>query len=193
MKGCYGMAIVFNTQAQACVSCPQNKECAKIVKASLVCIHQQTNVTDFIESLQRSGMSIEITPSANDLPRQHKGKIKVKKGKVTSVSLEMISSLPKGAKSIASKMLSIEADLNQAVKDNVNPFKGVKPSYLSSVFDLVIEGSFSKENIVTRLQQLNPNWTIPTTRSYYHSITRALIGLGLVEKNGKLYVSKELQ
>lgn len=179
--GCYGMAIAFNTESKTCIECPDNRSCALRSRDSLLEIHQQTDVSDYLEALKRSGLDIEITDSPNLFPRQHSGKVKAKRGKIPTVKLDLLTDMTKGGRLVAERMLKAEPDIESAIQKGINPFYGVKPSYIAAVFNLALQRPFTKQDVKATLLEVNPAWSEGSIRSHYNSITNALVGLNVIK------------
>lgn len=184
MKGCLGMAIVFNLDSRACECCKLREQCANIVKDSLVSIHEQTDVTDYLQSMSRMGFDIEIKVSSNILPRAHKDRLKIKKKQIAPLKAELLSEMTKGAQKLGVAMLKIEDDIEQAIQEKRNPFIGAKPSYLAPVFELILQNNFSKDSLIDCLCSHNINWSKDTVRSHLYTIINTMVGIGIVERSG---------
>ena len=179
--GCYGMAIAFNTESKTCIECHNNRSCASRSCDSLLEIHQQTDVSDYLEALKRSGVDVEIPQSSNEFPRQHAGRVKAKRGKIPTVKLDLLTDMTKSGRLIAERMLKFAPDIESAIQKGINPFYGIKPSYIAEVLSLALERPFTKQDIKATLIKVNPAWTEGSIRSHYNSITNALVGLNIIE------------
>lgn len=190
MKGCLGMAVVFSVDSPVCDECEYRRQCADMVNQSLLTIHEQTDVTDYLQAMTRLGYDNNIEPSPNVLPRAHKERLKVKKKQITSLKLELIADMTKGAKRLATSMLKAESEVESAIQERRNPYVGVKPSYIAPAFELVLTNNLNKDSLIRCLCSHNSNWSKDTIRSHYHTIINAFVGLGIVERSGTKFKTR---
>ncbi|MET2951254.1 hypothetical protein ABXV18_24540 [Vibrio owensii] len=188
--GCFGIAVCFDSQSEACGKCSHNNGCAIECRSTLLNIHSDTDVSDFLNDLKRAGLEVDIPVSNNNFERTYTKRKKHPKRKTPLVQLSMFAHLPKGAFTVVKQVLTRAPDIHAVVADRRNPFCGYKPAYLEPAFDVVIKGMFTEQDMKQSLSKTFPQWGEDTIRSHYASIKRAFIELGIIEQKGNAFISK---
>ncbi|MEO9497650.1 MAG: hypothetical protein ABJG42_24465 [Vibrio splendidus] len=181
---CWGISIAYDSSAKFCNQCAYENGCASECGRALQIIHQQTDVSDFLEQIKQCGIEIEIDQSPNVAPRQHKAR-KPKRKRTKTISTHCLISMygiPKKSKEIVTQIARMGIDLKHEIRNNRNPFCGERPVFLEGVCAALLMGKFTREDMINHIQKMRPNWQKDTVRSHYNAAIQALIALEIIEE-----------
>lgn len=169
--GCFGSPSVFSVDSAVCRSCSSGAECQPKAHETLERIKNSVDVRDLLVRHEK----IKAAVAAKN-PRPHPGnpiswrELSIKDDKpvarstervkteyeVSEVEMALLSKCPESVQKVAIDIVKKGYKVNfvAALNQRKNPFAGYSLNFIEIAGDLLLQGSFSREDYTERLQRI---------------------------------------
>lgn len=147
--GCFGSVLSFSSTDKTCAMCKYNQVCEEKAYESLLEMRQTVDVSEFEQkfNIHRIKTGKRIVNEAVQQSDKRKSRSKMTDEQRAIVDDDSLPVKPrKLLGSIFRKGFDAEYLLG-AIRTGINPFRDKKPAILEKVFDLLLDGGFTKSDL----------------------------------------------
>lgn len=187
--GCFGSPLCYSDVSLPCTICPHRDGCAE--KAEVVSKELRTTygideaIAAANRAINRHKRKPVIKPASKPASKPPSAALPATppKAAFTPATPPVPGALPVKSMDLKRKLDTKGINLSRAISRGVNPFEGRPPAFMQTMVDMLLKGSFTREEAITTLMHKH-GWSQASASSHVGFVLPVFMADGVAKLDG---------